>query len=71
MLTEKIRTIHGCSRGTYGTPRIHAELRDGGTRVGRKRVARLMREAGLRGVSRRKDPVTTTRSERAAPAADV
>jgi len=71
MLTEKIKAIHERSRGTYGAPRIHAELRAEGTRVGRKRVARLMREAGLKGVSRRKGPATTTQSERAAPAADL
>ena len=41
-------------RGTYGAPRIHAELRAEGVLVGRKRVARLMRRPGLRGVSRRK-----------------
>ena len=46
MLTEKIHAIHERSRGTYGAPRIHAELRAEGTRVGRKGVARLMREAG-------------------------
>ena len=48
---------------TYGAPRIHAELRAQGTRVGRKRVARLMRGAGLQGVSRRPAPKTTTRSK--------
>lgn len=60
-LTERIRAIHAASRGTYGAPRIHAELREEGIRVGQKRVARLMRAAGLRGVSRRKGLVTTTR----------
>ena len=47
-LTERIRTVHVRSRGTYGSPRIHAELREAGP-VGRKRVARLMRAAGLAG----------------------
>ena len=47
-LTERIRTVHARSRGTYGSPRVHAELREAGP-VGRKRVARLMREAGLAG----------------------
>src|SRR5690606_15053498 len=55
-LTERIRAVHEDSYGTYGAPRIHAELRDQGVRVGRKRVARLMREARLQGVSRRHGP---------------
>jgi putative transposase len=43
-LTEQVRTIHADSRGVYGAPRVHAELRHGlGVRAGRKRVARLMR----------------------------
>jgi len=54
-----IQTIHKRSRGTYGVPRVHAELRDQGICVGRKRVARLMRAAGLEGVSRRKTTRTT------------
>ena len=41
------------SRGTYGAPRVHVELAGEGIQVGRKRVARLMRAAGWRGVSRR------------------
>ncbi|SQD92153.1 protein of unknown function [Candidatus Bipolaricaulis anaerobius] len=45
-LRERIEAIHARSRGTYGAPRIHAKLRAQGIRVGRKRVARLMREAG-------------------------
>ena len=53
-LTERIGAIHEYSRGTYGAPRIHAELIDEGWRVSRKRVARLMRETSLEGVSRRK-----------------
>ena len=53
VLTERIRAIHVASDENYGSPNIHAELRDEGTRVGRKRVARLMRVAGLRGISRR------------------
>jgi putative transposase len=60
-LSEKIRSYHQASRGTYGVPRIHADLADEGIRVGRKRVARLMRAAGLQGVSRRKGPRTTVR----------
>ena len=71
MLTGKIREIHDRSRGTYGSPRVHAALRDEGIRVGKKRVARLMKEAGLRGVSRRKRPSTTIREEGARPAPDL
>ncbi len=53
-LRGTIRTIHEGSRGTYGAPRVHAELWASGRPVSRKRVARLMREAGLAGVSRRR-----------------
>ena len=59
-LLRRIRTIHAVSHGTYGAPRIHAELRSEGLQIGRKRVARLMREAGIAGVSRRRRTVTTT-----------
>jgi transposase InsO family protein len=52
-LADRIRVLHRASRRTYGSPRIHADLAEAGIRVGRKRVARLMREAGLAGVSRR------------------
>lgn len=71
MLTEKIRAIHAYSRGTYGAPRVQAELRDQGIRLGYKRVARLMRAAGLKGVSRRRGPTTTRRSQEASPAPDL
>lgn len=71
VLRQRIATIHAISRGTYGAPRILAELRAEGVRVGRKRVARLMREAGLRGVSRRKWVTTTERDARAQAAADL
>jgi putative transposase len=63
MLTEKIREIHDRSRGIYGSPRVHAALQDEGIRVGKKRVARLMKAAGLKGVSRQKRPSTTIREE--------
>ncbi len=60
MLTGKIAAIHRRSHDTYGSPNIHAELADDhGIRVGRKRVARLMRENGLRGATLRKFVVTT------------
>ena len=49
VLTELIQAVHASSRGNYGAPRVHAELRDKQTHCGKKRVARLMRRAGLRG----------------------
>ena len=58
-LLDRICDIHHISRGTYGAPRIHAELVDRGYAVGRKRIARLMRRAGLRGISRRTGTQTT------------
>jgi putative transposase len=70
-LGAQIRAIHAWSRGTYGAPRIHAELAAQGVRVGRKRVGRLLREAGLRGVSRRVWPRTTVRDRQARPAPDL
>jgi putative transposase len=62
-LTEHIRAIHTPSDANYGSPNIHAELRDQGTRVGRKRVARLMRKACIRGVSRRRGFIVTTHQD--------
>jgi putative transposase len=47
MLTEKTHAIHARSRGTYGAPRVHAALQAEGICVGKKRVARLMKAAGL------------------------
>ena len=70
-LTKKIREIHGRSRQTYGYPRVHAELRSLGVRCGRRRVARLMRAAGLRGCMRGKKRRTTRRDPWAAPAPDL
>ena len=55
-LTRTIRTAHAASRGTYGAPRIAAELRARGVRVSTKRVARLMRAARLQGVHLRRRP---------------
>ncbi len=71
MLTQKIRVIHRWSRGTYGAPRIHAELQEEGLLVACKRVARLMQADGLQGVSRRKATTTTIRSTRDRPAPDL
>ncbi len=70
-LLERIREIHRTSRETYGAPRIHAELIAEGHAVSRKRIARLMRGAGLAGISRRKGPRTTVRDARARAAADL
>jgi hypothetical protein len=53
-LTAQIRAVHQDSKGRYGAPRIHAELRHGGHRHGRKRIARLMRRAGLAGRAARR-----------------
>jgi putative transposase len=61
LLLSHIRAAHACSHGTYGAPRIHAELRANGVCVGRKRVARLMAAAGVAGVSRRRFVRTTVR----------
>ena len=59
-LLKRIRTIHGGSRETYGAPRVHAELQAEGEKHGRKRIARLMRAAGLIGASRRRGTIVTT-----------
>jgi putative transposase len=69
-LTEKIRAHHERSHGTYGAPRIRADLRESdGLPVGRRCVARLMRAAGLVGVHRRTGRVSLTRQDRRAQAA--
>ena len=60
-LITEIRAAHGASHGTYGAPRVHAELAAKGTYIGRKRVARLMTQAGLAGVSRRRFVTTTVK----------
>jgi putative transposase len=70
-LTAAIEAIHRMSRGTYGAPRIHAELAARGIPVGRKRVARLMRHASVQGVSRRTPCRTTVRDATARPAPDL
>lgn len=63
-LREHIRCFHERSRGTYGSPRIHADLLEMGFRCSRKRVARLMRLAGLRARCRRRYKVTTQTAAR-------
>src|SRR5207237_10608312 len=70
-LKERIAASHARSKGTYGAPRIHADLGAEGHGVGRKRVSRLMREAGLAGVSRRRGVKTTQRGEDARQAPDL
>lgn len=70
-LLKRIRTVHATSYGTYGAPRVHAELRATDQRHGRKRIARLMRAAGLVGVNRRRGVVITQRDKDARPAPDL
>jgi putative transposase len=71
-LTERIREVHHRSRGTYGYPRVHAELRALGVHCSRKRVARLMRKDGLRGCMRgRRRKHTTRQDPLAIPAPDL
>ncbi|WP_020638208.1 IS3 family transposase [Amycolatopsis balhimycina] len=66
-LTDHIAQVHEESRGTYGSPRVHAELQAQGHRHARKRVARLMRQAGLAGRTPKRWR-TTTIADPAAPA---
>ena len=70
-LTKQITEIHGRSRRTYGYPRVHAELRALGVRCSRKRVARLMRKAALRGCMRGRKKRTTCRDKHAIGAPDL
>ena len=70
-LRADIRRHHRASYGTYGRPRIHADLADEGWQIGAKRVARLMRAEGLRGVTRRKGTVTTVPGEERRPQPDL
>ena len=70
-LLDRIRHIHRVSRETYGAPRVDAELVAQGYAVGLKRIARLMRRAGSRGISRRKGMRTTIRDARTRAAPDV
>jgi len=70
-LRTRIAAIHEQSRRTYGSPRIYRELKEEGTPIGRKRIARLMKESGLVGVSRRKSIRTTRRDPGARPAPDL
>ncbi len=70
-LAGQIMTIHQARRGTYGAPRVPAELAAAGTHCGHTRVARLMRQAGLVGCHRRRAFQTTQRDPEAEPAPDL
>ena len=70
-LSRRITEIHAQSRGTYGAPRVHAELAAEGVGCGRKRIARLMQGAAIAGVHRRRFRATTVRDPDAAPAPDL
>jgi transposase InsO family protein len=71
-LGEQVQRIHKESDGTYGSPKVHAQLRREGIRTSRKRVERLMREAGLQGAFMRKRRRSSTRRDPAAtPAPDL
>ena len=71
-LVTKIRRAYEENRRVYGRPRIHAELKEEGEAVSEKRVGRLMKQEGIRGVSRRRrGPKTTRRSADARPAPDL
>lgn len=69
VLIERIRAVHAESDATYGMPRVRAELIEQGVAVSRKRVARLMRGAHIRGVSRRRAFTVTTRRDEKQPLA--
>ena len=70
-LLERIGEIHDESKSTYGWPRVHAELRHREIRASRKRVARLMRQAGLSGMVRRRRGRTTIQVPGIATAPDL
>ena len=71
MITGKIIGFHGDSNGTYGSPRVHGDLIEVGYRHGRKRVARLMREAGISGKTRRRTVRTAIPDPNAADRPDL
>ncbi len=70
-LTEQITELHEKSKGRYGAPRVHAELRRKGRRHAKKRVARLMRQAGLRGRAPKRWKKTTVPDPGAAVGVDL
>lgn len=71
VLLARIKHYHKLSRGTYGAPRIHFDLRDEGIFVSQKRIARLMAEANIHGITRRRKVRTTIRDGEARPAPDL
>lgn len=70
-LAHEITVVHLASRGAYGVPRVHAELRRLGHGVNRKRVERLMRERGIAGITRRHRRSLTRPDKQARPAPDL
>jgi len=70
-LLEAIQEIHAESDGTYGAPRIHAELQDRGPEASLNRVARVMKGAEIQGVSPRKWKRTTLRAKEGGPVRDL
>jgi transposase InsO family protein len=70
-LAGEIREIHATSRGAYGVPRVHAELRRKGHAINRKKVERIMRERDIRGITRRRRRHLTRQDTKAAPAPDL
>lgn len=70
-LTERVAEVHQQSGGTYGAPRVHAELHAQGHRHSRKRIARLMRHAGCRGRAPKRWPTTTVPDPTATTPADL
>jgi len=71
-LTAQIKAFHDASDGTYGAPRIHADLREEGVAISRKKVAALMKDAGIAGISPRTwHPATTVRGADPFPVPDL
>ena len=70
-LTTRITEVHETSRGSYGAPRVHAVLRREGERCGRRRIAKLMRQAGVAGLHRRRRQRTTVPDPHAAARPDL
>ena len=70
-LTEKIKAVHDESKGTYGSPRVHKALADEGVLVGKRRVRRLMRPAGLEGRCKKRWRTTTVADPAAEAALDL